>query len=67
MNQVGVIERAFQLAPHSDSLRDLKRKLIQEGYSAVELHLGGAQIKRDLKPHMARVEISKRLARPEQM
>lgn len=61
MDQVGVVERAFQLAPHSDSLRDLKRKLIQEGYSAVESHLGGAQIKRDLRPHMAKAEMTRRI------
>jgi hypothetical protein len=43
-----VIERAFQLAPESGSVEEVKRKLIREGYLNVHAHLGGRQIRIDL-------------------
>lgn len=52
MERVGIIERAFQLARTSESLKEVRRKLQQEGYVAVDAHLAGAQIKRDLKARL---------------
>lgn len=42
------IERAFQLARESTSLDEVKAKLRGEGYSNVDAHLTGKQIKSDL-------------------
>lgn len=49
MERIGLIERAFQLAVYSDSLKEVRLKLLSEGYMSVDAHLAGAQIKRDLK------------------
>lgn len=48
MHGVGLIERAFQLAERSQSIDEIRKSLIREGYSSVEAHLSGQQIKRDL-------------------
>lgn len=48
MQGVGVIERAFKIAEQSRSIDEVRRKLVREGYSGVEAHLSGQQIKRDL-------------------
>jgi hypothetical protein len=54
MNNINVIERAFQLAPECGSLEQLKRKLIHEGYLQVEAHLSGRQIRSEISPLLDR-------------
>ena len=54
MQTQNIIERAFQLAPQSNSIDDIRKALRQEGYSNVDAHLGGAGIKADLKKRFAR-------------
>jgi tRNA G26 N,N-dimethylase Trm1 len=49
-----IIERAFQLAPGSTSIEEIRKALRQEGYSNVDAHLEGASIKADLKKRFAR-------------
>jgi len=49
-----IIERAFQLAPDSTSIDDIRKALRREGYSNVDAHLEGASIKADLKKRFAR-------------
>ncbi|HEY8592223.1 MAG TPA: hypothetical protein VIL42_05065 [Sphingomicrobium sp.] len=49
MQTQNIIERAFQLAPTSTSIDEIRRVLRQEGYSQVDAHLAGASIKADLK------------------
>ena len=49
MERVGIIERAFQLASGSESLKEVRQRLTQEGYVSVDAHLSGAQIRRELK------------------
>lgn len=43
-----IIERAYQLAPESGSVEEVKRKLMREGYLNVHSHLSGHQIRHDL-------------------
>lgn len=43
-----VIKRAFDIAWECDSLVELRRRLIVEGYFQVNAHLSGWQIRRDL-------------------
>lgn len=45
MQDVGIIERAFQLTPECRSLDELMRKLEREGYSQVIEHLRGPKIR----------------------
>jgi len=45
---VNIIERAFQLAPESTSVEEVKKKLMHEGYLNVHAHLGGRQIRHDI-------------------
>ena len=45
---VNIIERAYQLAPESGSVEEVKRKLMREGYLNVHSHLSGHQIRHDL-------------------
>jgi hypothetical protein len=54
MHNPTIIERAFQLAPASTSVDDIRRTLRQEGYSNVDAHLAGASIKAELKRKFAR-------------
>jgi hypothetical protein len=54
MHSPGIIERAFQLAPDSANIDDIRRILRREGYSNVDAHLGGASIKADLKKRFVR-------------
>ena len=42
---VGTVERAFQLAQQCASLKAIRNKLKSEGYSNVEAHLNGGQIR----------------------
>jgi hypothetical protein len=48
MQGVSIIERAYQIAPESGSVDEVRRRLVREGYSSVDAHLSGPQIKRDL-------------------
>jgi tRNA G26 N,N-dimethylase Trm1 len=48
-----IIERAFQLAPASASIDEIRKALREEGYSNVDAHLAGAAIKADLKKRFA--------------
>lgn len=43
-----IIERAFEIAPEYGSIADVKRKLIDEGYTQVNAHLSGRQIRADI-------------------
>lgn len=45
----GTVERAFQLAPESTTLQELRQKLKREGYSQVEEHLSWGALRSDLK------------------
>jgi hypothetical protein len=56
MQTDNIIERAFQLAPASTSLEEIRKTLRQEGYTSVDAHLSGASIKADLKKRFARPE-----------
>lgn len=51
MNDIGVIERAFELARSGrcPNLDDLRRRLQQEGYYGVEEHLRGTMLRRQLR------------------
>jgi hypothetical protein len=44
----GTIERAFQLAENSANLDEIRAQLRKEGYSNVDAHLTGRQIRYDL-------------------
>ena len=48
MENVSIIERAFQLAPECGTIEELKRKLSQEGYLQVSAYLGGRHIRSQL-------------------
>ena len=54
MQTPNIIERAFQLAPGSSSVDEIRKALRHEGYSNVDAHLAGASIKADLKKQFAR-------------
>lgn len=43
-----VIQRAFELAQESRSLDEIRSKLKHEGFSNVDAHLAGGQIRADL-------------------
>jgi hypothetical protein len=47
--EIGTVHRAFELAPECTSIEELRRKLKQEGYGAVDEHLQGNSIQNDLK------------------
>lgn len=51
MNQVPIVERAFQLAADCTSLKELRQALKREGYSSitVETNLSGLGIRRELQ------------------
>jgi hypothetical protein len=52
MQGIGIIERAYQLAPECGTVDEVRFRLRREGYFQVEAHLRGPQI---------RGEISRRL------
>ena len=54
MRTTNIIERAFELAPGSTSIEQIRKVLRHEGYSNVDAHLGGASIKADLKKRFGR-------------
>jgi hypothetical protein len=43
-----VVKRAFDIAPECGSIEELKRRLIREGYTRVNAHLSGWQIRRGI-------------------
>jgi hypothetical protein len=43
-----IIERAFEIAPEYGSIADVKRRLIDEGYTQVNAHLSGRQIRAEI-------------------
>ena len=45
---IGIIERAFELAEHSANVEEIRNRLRKEGYSNVDGHLMGRQIRADL-------------------
>jgi hypothetical protein len=49
MQGVGVIERAFQIAPECGSVAEVRRRLLREGYINVDAHTGGRQIRQEIK------------------
>jgi hypothetical protein len=48
MQGVGVIARVFQLAEQAQSVDEIRKGLNREGYTSVEAHLSGMQIRREL-------------------
>jgi hypothetical protein len=54
MRSIGTVERAFQLAPGSASLDELRSKLRREGFAQVDDHLSGGTIRAELKRLLAR-------------
>ena len=54
MEDVNIIERAFQLAAESGSIDEVKRKLQREGYFHVEAHLSGRQIRSEINGRLNR-------------
>jgi hypothetical protein len=51
---VGTVERAFQLAPRSVTVEEIRVKLRREGYAQVDEHLSGGMIRAELKRLLAR-------------
>jgi hypothetical protein len=52
MNEMNIIERAFQLAPECGSVSEVRQLLMREGYFNVEAHLTGRQIQRDIQSRL---------------
>ena len=46
--EIGIIERAFQLAPESHSIEEVRAKLQKEGYANVDGHLARGALRKDL-------------------
>jgi hypothetical protein len=44
----GVVERAFQLAPDSANVEEIRTRLRKEGYANVDAHLMGRKLRSDL-------------------
>jgi hypothetical protein len=49
MNEMNIIERAFEVAPECGSVSEVRQILVREGYFNVEAHLTGRQIQRDIQ------------------
>jgi hypothetical protein len=45
---IGIIERAFELAGRSANVEEIRSQLKREGYSSVDAHLMGRKIRSDL-------------------
>jgi hypothetical protein len=54
MSNVGLVERAFQLAQECGSLQQLERRLAREGYSNIASYLSGKQIRSNLRERFNR-------------
>ena len=46
--EIGIIERAFQLAKESHDIEEVRSKLEREGYGNVHGHLASAALRKDL-------------------
>jgi hypothetical protein len=59
----GLVERAFELAPLSSTLGELRRKLIAEGYGYVDVHvhLSGRHIKTQLNERLLSTGVKRRV------
>ena len=44
-----IIQRAFELAPQCNSMKDLRKALAAEGYSQIDAHLSGLGTQRELR------------------
>lgn len=53
MRSANIIERAYELAPSSTKIDEIRKTLRREGYSNVEAHLAGTKIRSDLKELLA--------------
>lgn len=42
---IGAIERAFQLAPKCESIREVRKRLKQEHFEQVEAHIQGSVVR----------------------
>jgi hypothetical protein len=45
----GTVQRAFEIAPECRSIDEIRSKLIREGHAAVQEHLQGSSIQKELK------------------
>ena len=52
MNEMNIIERAFELAPQCGSVSEVRQILVREGYFNVEAHLTGRQIQQDIRSRL---------------
>ena len=61
--QMGLVERAFDLAPETSTLGELRRKLIAEGYGYVDvhIHLSGRHIKEQLNQRLRPTGVKRRI------
>lgn len=63
----GLVERAFELAPLSSTLSELRRKLIAKGYGYVDVHvhvhvhLSGRHIKTQLNERLLSTGVKRRV------
>jgi hypothetical protein len=53
MQTTNVVQRAFELAPGSADLEEIRKALKDEGYSNVDAHLAGPSLRNDLKKRLA--------------
>ena len=53
MQTTHIVERAFQLAPKSASVEEIRKALRDEGYASVDAYLAGPSIRSDLKQRLA--------------
>ena len=49
VESVGLVERAYQLAPASFDLGEIRSKLRREGYTQIDEHLGSPSLRSALK------------------
>ena len=53
MRSANIIERAYELAPSSTRIDEIRKTLRREGYSNVDAHLAGTKIRSDLQKLLA--------------
>lgn len=51
---IGIVQRAFELAPQSMSIDEIRAKLMREGYASIDAHLQGGSLRKDLKKLLRR-------------
>lgn len=52
MSRLGIIERAFQLAPECRTIIEVRNRLSNEGYLQVDAHPGGRMIKAEIRQRL---------------